>query len=108
MQFDILTLFPEIFSGYVSQSLLNKAIENGLVQIDLHDIRDWTSDKHQRVDDRPYGGGLGRRFFTPLFHHLPFIFLGFQGLPEDRQRLPERSRARDPLAVSFISRGELA
>ncbi len=59
MQFDILTLFPEIFSGYVSQSLLSKAIENGLVQIDLHDIRDWTTDKHQRVDDRPYGGGPG-------------------------------------------------
>lgn len=59
MQFDILTLFPEIFSGYVSQSLLSKAIEVGLVQIDLHDIRDWTTDKHQRVDDRPYGGGPG-------------------------------------------------
>ncbi|MBT4692131.1 MAG: tRNA (guanosine(37)-N1)-methyltransferase TrmD [Planctomycetaceae bacterium] len=59
MRFDVLTLFPEIFSGYVSQSLLSKAIENGLVQIDLHDIRDWTLDKHQRVDDRPYGGGPG-------------------------------------------------
>jgi len=59
MQFDILTLFPEIFSGYVSQSLLSKAIESGLVQIDLHDIRNWTLDKHQRVDDRPYGGGPG-------------------------------------------------
>jgi tRNA (guanine37-N1)-methyltransferase len=59
MQFDILTLFPDIFSGYVSQSLLSKAIESGLVQIDLHDIRDWTLDKHQRVDDRPYGGGPG-------------------------------------------------
>jgi tRNA (guanine37-N1)-methyltransferase len=59
MQFDILTLFPGIFSGYVSQSLLSKAIESGLVQIDLHDIRDWTLDKHQRVDDRPYGGGPG-------------------------------------------------
>ena len=59
MQFDVLTLFPEIFSGYVSQSLLSKAIESGLVQIDLHDIRDWTLDKHQRVDDRPYGGGPG-------------------------------------------------
>ena len=59
MQFDVLTLFPEIFSGYVSQSLLSKSIESGLVQIDLHDIRNWTLDKHQRVDDRPYGGGPG-------------------------------------------------
>jgi len=52
-------LFPDIFSSYVSQSLLSKAIESGLVQIDLHDIRNWTLDKHQRVDDRPYGGGPG-------------------------------------------------
>ena len=59
MRLDVLTLFPEIFSGYLSQSLLSKAIERGLVQIDLHDIRSWAQDKHQRVDDRPFGGGPG-------------------------------------------------
>ena len=59
MRLDVLTLFPEIFSGYLSQSLLNKAIDRGLVQIDLHDIRRWAQDKHQRVDDRPFGGGPG-------------------------------------------------
>ncbi|MEC7565277.1 MAG: tRNA (guanosine(37)-N1)-methyltransferase TrmD [Planctomycetota bacterium] len=59
MRLDVLTLFPEIFSGYLSQSLLSKAIDKGLVQIDLHDIRSWAQDKHQRVDDRPFGGGPG-------------------------------------------------
>ncbi|MEQ1904102.1 MAG: tRNA (guanosine(37)-N1)-methyltransferase TrmD [Pirellulaceae bacterium] len=59
MRVDVLTLFPEIFSGYVSQSLLNKAIENGLVSIHLHDIRSWSKDKFNRVDDRPFGGGPG-------------------------------------------------
>ncbi len=59
MRFDVLTLFPEIFSGYLTQSLLKLAIDRGLVRIDLHNIRDWTHDKHHCVDDRPFGGGPG-------------------------------------------------
>jgi tRNA (guanine37-N1)-methyltransferase len=59
MRFDVLTLFPEIFTGYLSQSLLNKAIERELVDVQLHNIRDWTTDKHRMVDDRPFGGGPG-------------------------------------------------
>jgi tRNA (guanine37-N1)-methyltransferase len=59
MRFDILTLFPAIFDGYLSQSLLKKAIDAGLVQVELHDFRKWTKDKHQHVDDRPFGGGPG-------------------------------------------------
>jgi len=59
VRFDLLTLFPEMFSGYVSQSLLKLAIQAGLVQVHLWNFRDWTQDKHTRVDDRPYGGGPG-------------------------------------------------
>jgi tRNA (guanine37-N1)-methyltransferase len=59
MRFDVLTLFPEIFCGYLGQSLLNKAIERGLVEVRLFDIRDWAKDKHRTVDDRPFGGGPG-------------------------------------------------
>lgn len=59
MRFDVLTLFPEIFQGYLSQSILKLAIERGLVEIHLWDIRDWASGKHKSVDDRPYGGGPG-------------------------------------------------
>ncbi|HTQ37485.1 MAG TPA: tRNA (guanosine(37)-N1)-methyltransferase TrmD [Pirellulales bacterium] len=59
MRFDVLTLFPEMFSGYLSQSLLKLAIERGLVQVNLHNIRDWAQGKHKVVDDRPYGGGPG-------------------------------------------------
>ena len=59
MRFDVLTLFPEMFSGYLTQSLLKLAIERNLVQIRLHNIRDWSRDKHQCVDDRPFGGGPG-------------------------------------------------
>ena len=59
MRFDVLTLFPEMFAGYLSQSLLNLAICNGLVEVRLHNIRDWAHDKHKTVDDRPFGGGPG-------------------------------------------------
>ena len=59
MRFDVLTLFPEIFQGYLGQSLLKRAIEAGLVDVRLHDIRDWSKTKHNTVDDRPFGGGPG-------------------------------------------------
>jgi tRNA (guanine37-N1)-methyltransferase len=59
MRFDILTLFPDIFPGYLGQSLLKKAIDAGRVEVFLHDVRNWSSDKHNKVDDRPYGGGPG-------------------------------------------------
>jgi tRNA (guanine37-N1)-methyltransferase len=59
MRFDVLTLFPGIFTGYLGQSLLAKAREAGLVDVQLHDIRQWSRDKHHKVDDRPFGGGPG-------------------------------------------------
>jgi tRNA (guanine37-N1)-methyltransferase len=59
MRFDVLTLFPEIFPGYLGQSLLNRAIQAGLVDVRLHNIRDWSKGKHNTVDDRPFGGGPG-------------------------------------------------
>jgi tRNA (guanine37-N1)-methyltransferase len=62
MRFDILTLFPEIFSGYLSQSLLKAAIDRGLVDVRTHDIRNWAEGKHRHVDDRPFGGGPGMVF----------------------------------------------
>jgi tRNA (guanine37-N1)-methyltransferase len=59
MRFDVLTLFPEIFPAYLGQSLLKLAIERQLVDIQLYNMRDWAHDKHQQVDDRPFGGGPG-------------------------------------------------
>ena len=59
MRFDVLTLFPQLFPGYLGQSLLNKAIDRGLVRVEVHDLRHWSGNKHQNVDDRPYGGGPG-------------------------------------------------
>ncbi len=59
MRIDVLTLFPEIFSGYLGQSVLKRAIVAGLVGVHVHNIRDWAQGKHRQVDDRPFGGGPG-------------------------------------------------
>jgi tRNA (guanine37-N1)-methyltransferase len=59
LRFDILTLFPGIFEGYLSQSLLKKAIDAGLVDVQLWNFRDWATDRHKSVDEPPYGGGPG-------------------------------------------------
>ena len=59
MRFDILTLFPEMFPGYTGQSILNKSIERGLVEVHVHNMRDWAKGRHHKIDDSPYGGGPG-------------------------------------------------
>jgi len=59
MRIDVLTLFPEMFSGYVGQSVLKRAIDAEIVDVQLHNIRSWAQGKHKQVDDRPFGGGPG-------------------------------------------------
>jgi tRNA (guanine37-N1)-methyltransferase len=59
MKFDVFTLLPEVFPPYLESSILKRARERGLLEVSIHNIRDWTHDKHHVVDDVPYGGGGG-------------------------------------------------
>lgn len=59
MQIDILTLFPEICRAPLNESIMKRARENGIVDLRIHNLRDWTKDKHHIVDDAPFGGGQG-------------------------------------------------
>lgn len=59
MRFDVFTLFPDVFSPYLNSSILHRAQEMGSLQVDVHNIRDWATDKHQVTDEPPYGGGGG-------------------------------------------------
>ncbi|MCU4173584.1 tRNA (guanosine(37)-N1)-methyltransferase TrmD [Carboxylicivirga sp. N1Y90] len=59
MRIDILTLFPEMFDGPLTQSIMKRAMDKGLVEMKFHDIRDYTLDKHKKVDDYAFGGGAG-------------------------------------------------
>lgn len=59
MRIDVLTIFPAIISCFLEYGVINKALKKGLLNINVHDLRDFTKDKHRQVDDEPYGGGAG-------------------------------------------------
>lgn len=59
LRFDCISLFPEMLCGFVNCSILGRAVQNGLLQINLYNLRDWAKDKHHITDDSPYGGGAG-------------------------------------------------
>jgi tRNA (guanine37-N1)-methyltransferase len=77
MHFDIFTLFPAMFQGPFSESILKRAQERGLLSIALHNIRDATTDKHHIVDDYPYGGGAGMVMKPePIFAAIEAVYQG--------------------------------
>jgi tRNA (guanine37-N1)-methyltransferase len=73
MRFDIITIFPELFTGVLECGILRRARQSGLVDIRIVNLRDFAKDKHRSVDDRPYGGGEGMVFMpAPLFEAIEF------------------------------------
>jgi tRNA (guanine37-N1)-methyltransferase len=99
MQIDVLTLFPRIFEGPLEESILKRARESGRVQIRVHNLRDYTHDKHHVVDDRPYGGGPGM-----LMKPEP-IFEAVEALKRDDTRValmtPQGAPFTQPRAAAF-------
>lgn len=80
MRIDIFTLFPQVFTPYLETSILQRAVQRELVEFNLHNIRDWTSDKHHVTDDEPYGGGGGMIMKPePIFASIEGVF---NGVPE--------------------------
>ena len=109
MRFDIFTLFPEIFPPYLDESILKRARESGLLEFGLHNIRDYTTDKHRTTDDEPYGGGGGMVMKPePIFAAVesvlgappvcPVILLTPQGRPFT-QKVAVELAAADHLAL---------
>lgn len=79
IKFDIITIFPEIFKGFVSESLLAWARKKKIIKINLHNLRKWTTDKHKTVDDKPYGGGPGMVLkIGPLYRAVQSLSSKFQ------------------------------
>ena len=74
MKIDILTIFPEMFDGFLNTSIIKRAIDSGYVDIKVHNFRDYSLDKHGRVDDYPYGGGAGMVLMCePIFRAVEDI-----------------------------------
>ncbi|HJT80948.1 MAG TPA: tRNA (guanosine(37)-N1)-methyltransferase TrmD [Chthoniobacterales bacterium] len=86
MQIDILTLFPEICRAPLSESIMKRAQEKGLLNLHIHNLRDWTTDKHHVVDDAPFGGGQGM-----VMKPEP-IFAAVEDLQQKAQQTPNAER----------------
>jgi tRNA (guanine37-N1)-methyltransferase len=92
MRFDVLTIFPDFFRGPFEHGVVQRAREAGLIEIRVHDLRDWTHDRHRTVDDRPFGGGEGMLLKPgPIFEAVESI-------------LPETSGKRKVLLMSPMGR----
>ena len=102
MRFDIITIFPEMFAGILSGGIIAKAVRKGLIGIEVHNLRDFTTDKHKQVDDRPFGGEEGMVFKPePVFGAVeavrmspdaPVYLLSPQGRTFDARMAEEMSR----------------
>lgn len=74
MRFSVITIFPEMIKNFLNYGLLDKAVKNGLVAVDVYDLREFSRNKHRKVDDRPLGGGPGMVLMPdPLFRAVEFI-----------------------------------
>lgn len=101
MRFDIITIFPEIFDSYFSESIIARAQKQGAVEIVVHNLRDFTEDKHLTVDDTPYGGGAGMVLrLEPIYKALVSV-VGKNNLPCWRKSKKSKTKI-----VLFSAKGE--
>lgn len=76
IKFDVITIFPKIFDSYIGESLIARAIKKKLIKIKAYNLRKWTTNNHQTVDGRPFGGGLGMVMMVePIYKAVKFIKL---------------------------------
>ena len=111
MTFHLLTIFPEFFHGPFDHGIIQKARESGRIEIQVHDLRQWTRDRHRTVDDRPFGGGEGMVLKPePLFEAVESIWperddgrrvilLSAQGRRFDQAKARELASARELLLI---------
>jgi tRNA (guanine37-N1)-methyltransferase len=112
MKIDILTIFPKMFQGFFSESLIGKAVKKGVLQVRVTDIRSFSKDKHRKVDDKPFGGGVGmvlkpeplynaiksirvrkKNKLYKNFHAKPYvIYMSPQGKPLNNEIVKELSK----------------
>ncbi len=109
MRFDICTLFPDTFTSYLGDSILKRAQDEGLLKVHFHNIRDYSKDKHKKVDDTPYGGGAGMLMTAqPLFDCItavkklnsgPVIFMTPQGQKLTHTRTKRFAKSNESLIL---------
>jgi len=111
LAFDIITIFPKIFNSFFKESFIKKAQEKGIIKICIHNLRDFTKDKHKTVDDRPYGGGLGMVLkVEPVFKAIEAIKRTKRLSPKKRKIIlftPRGKKFNQKLAFSLSQLDQL-
>ena len=87
MRFDVMTLFPELVDSVLSESIIGRARASGAIEVYAHNIRDYSKDKHRRVDDTPYGGGKGMLMMAPPIYDCYKAILDMQGDADASRRV---------------------
>lgn len=106
MKFDIVTIFPEFFAGPLHHGIVRRARESGLIDIRVHDLRQFTHDRHKTVDDRPFGGGEGMVLMPePIFRAVETILS--EAAPPDRPGGDARKQPGDTAVVLLSASGKI-
>ncbi|HVO28786.1 MAG TPA: tRNA (guanosine(37)-N1)-methyltransferase TrmD [Candidatus Paceibacterota bacterium] len=96
-RFHVITIFPEIFDSYLGESLFKRARENKLTDVKTYDLRDFSTDRHRKVDDRPFGGGPGMVFkVEPVYRAVEFV----------RSKIGKRNPEGKSRVILFSTRGK--
>ena len=106
MQISVLTIFPELFDPFLATSLVGKAVEGGALGVDIYNLRDFATDRHQSVDDEPYGGGGGMVMAAPVWIEA-VRRVGGEKPPWRVLLSPQGSRLSDPKVREMALRGDL-
>lgn len=110
MRIQVLTIFPELFDPFLRTSLIGRAIEKGVLEVRISDLRDWTEDRHRSVDDEPYGGGGGMVMTAPPWLRAVRGLSGGEGADRQPWRVlmsPQGARLDDAKVRELADRGDL-
>src|SRR4030042_3109473 len=107
MVFNIITIFPKIFHSYFSESIVKRALKNGKISIKIHNLRDYTTDKHRTVDDTPYGGGAGMVMkVEPIYDCLKAINFQFSIFNFQTNSKFKIAKSKNTRIILFSAKGK--
>jgi len=102
--FDIITIFPELFEPFKKEGLLSRGIKKKLLSIKAHNLRDWTTDKHKTIDDRPFGGGIGMVMMVePIFKAVTAVKKAHRPVPLNGTTAGKEKKGK---VILFTPRGK--
>ncbi|MDW7998941.1 MAG: tRNA (guanosine(37)-N1)-methyltransferase TrmD [Thermodesulfovibrio sp.] len=106
MKFEVLTIFPEVIECYIKHGIIGKALKKGLAEVSIYNPRDFTLDKHKKVDDYPYGGGAGMVMQIEPFYNAIKYIKGDGNLRRVILLSPQGKRFTQKVAEEFLEKGE--